>query len=181
MATRSRHGCATCRRRKKKCDERRPECGQCTSRGTRCGGYDMKLTWTNAVASRGHLMGSKLGATDAVTSKPAQTQGSPENAGNASRGSPSNVVAYSIGSQDSHQSAVRTRLPSHPGPDEPLLLNDDGKRDYLLRQCELIAAFLMNVAEVDFPPSSGRGHTSALRVDRQCKYRGGFQRPCAHV
>jgi hypothetical protein len=137
MATRSRYGCATCRKRKKKCDERRPECGQCVSRNTRCGGYDMKLTWTNAVASRGHLMGSKLGATDTATSEPAHTQGSPENAVNASNGSPANLMARSIGSQDSPQSEVRARLPGHPSPNEPLPRNDDEKRDHMLRQCEL--------------------------------------------
>ncbi|KAH7029881.1 uncharacterized protein B0I36DRAFT_326453 [Microdochium trichocladiopsis] len=67
---RSRTGCATCRKRKRKCDETRPACRACTSRGVECGGYSLELRWGNAVASRGHL----AGATTPVrppTSKPA--------------------------------------------------------------------------------------------------------------
>ncbi|CAO2652547.1 Nn.00g008300.m01.CDS01 [Neocucurbitaria sp. VM-36] len=33
-------GCNTCRKRKKGCDLRQPECGQCKERGITCGGYD---------------------------------------------------------------------------------------------------------------------------------------------
>lgn len=64
MSTRSRHGCATCRKRKKKCDEGKPECGQCISRGVKCGGYGLKLTWSNSVASRGRLAGSSFTVPD---------------------------------------------------------------------------------------------------------------------
>lgn len=34
--TRSRTGCLTCRRRKKKCDETRPQCSSCSTRGLEC-------------------------------------------------------------------------------------------------------------------------------------------------
>ncbi|KAF2194589.1 hypothetical protein K469DRAFT_617173 [Zopfia rhizophila CBS 207.26] len=33
-------GCATCRKRKKRCDLQRPSCGQCEERGLVCGGYE---------------------------------------------------------------------------------------------------------------------------------------------
>ncbi|KAH7066983.1 hypothetical protein BKA63DRAFT_523510 [Paraphoma chrysanthemicola] len=33
-------GCITCRKRKKGCDLKQPDCGQCLERGTPCGGYD---------------------------------------------------------------------------------------------------------------------------------------------
>ncbi|KAH3965383.1 hypothetical protein HBI56_045430 [Parastagonospora nodorum] len=33
-------GCITCRKRKKGCDLKQPECGQCIERGLPCGGYD---------------------------------------------------------------------------------------------------------------------------------------------
>ncbi|KAF1844307.1 uncharacterized protein K460DRAFT_357916 [Cucurbitaria berberidis CBS 394.84] len=34
-------GCVTCRKRKKGCDLKIPECGQCIERGLTCGGYDL--------------------------------------------------------------------------------------------------------------------------------------------
>ncbi|KAF3035835.1 hypothetical protein E8E12_007009 [Didymella heteroderae] len=34
-------GCKTCRKRKKRCDLQRPECGQCRGREAVCGGYDV--------------------------------------------------------------------------------------------------------------------------------------------
>ncbi|KAB2100096.1 hypothetical protein AG0111_0g11708 [Alternaria gaisen] len=37
-------GCATCRRRKKKCDEAKPECDNCTRIGITCQGYMDKMT-----------------------------------------------------------------------------------------------------------------------------------------
>ncbi|TVY34974.1 Transcriptional regulatory protein [Lachnellula occidentalis] len=42
-AKRSHTGCRTCRRRKKKCDEQRPECGNCEKAHFVCEGYDQKL------------------------------------------------------------------------------------------------------------------------------------------
>ncbi|KAF2767800.1 hypothetical protein EJ03DRAFT_365124 [Teratosphaeria nubilosa] len=38
-------GCWTCRRRKKKCDERRPNCLRCEQRGYECEGYGTRLHW----------------------------------------------------------------------------------------------------------------------------------------
>ncbi|KAF0317825.1 C6 finger domain-containing protein [Colletotrichum asianum] len=45
--TRSRDGCANCKRRKRKCDEARPECGPCIRRGLECEGYTKPLRWVN--------------------------------------------------------------------------------------------------------------------------------------
>ncbi|KAH7337517.1 hypothetical protein B0J17DRAFT_663269 [Rhizoctonia solani] len=39
MHTRSTGGCTTCRRKKKKCDETKPECERCQRSGTQCEGY----------------------------------------------------------------------------------------------------------------------------------------------
>ncbi|CAE6447160.1 unnamed protein product [Rhizoctonia solani] len=39
MHTRSTGGCTTCRRKKKKCDETKPECLRCQRSGTQCEGY----------------------------------------------------------------------------------------------------------------------------------------------
>lgn len=42
-------GCWTCRSRKVKCDLQRPNCGRCEKSGLECGGYDIKLRWSNPV------------------------------------------------------------------------------------------------------------------------------------
>ncbi|KAL4950358.1 fungal-specific transcription factor domain-containing protein [Aspergillus filifer] len=43
--TRSKHGCWTCRLRKKKCDEHRPRCQTCESLSITCYGYGEKPEW----------------------------------------------------------------------------------------------------------------------------------------
>ncbi|KAM6529266.1 hypothetical protein FALCPG4_007413 [Fusarium falciforme] len=45
MIRRSRHGCWTCKRRHKKCDEARPVCNRCAQAGMTCEGYQTRLTW----------------------------------------------------------------------------------------------------------------------------------------
>ncbi|GME42680.1 uncharacterized protein ASPWEDRAFT_173328 [Neofusicoccum parvum] len=58
MATRSRGGCWTCKRRRRKCDEARPACATCRARGLRCEGYATRLRWGVGLASRGRLVGA---------------------------------------------------------------------------------------------------------------------------
>lgn len=48
--TRSRNGCLSCRRRKRKCDEESPECGPCKQRGISCEGYAKTLRWVGGPA-----------------------------------------------------------------------------------------------------------------------------------
>ncbi|CCX05347.1 fungal-specific transcription factor domain-containing protein [Pyronema domesticum] len=42
---RSKTGCVTCRRRKKKCDETKPECNNCVKNSVVCEGYPEKTVW----------------------------------------------------------------------------------------------------------------------------------------
>ncbi|ODV97642.1 hypothetical protein PACTADRAFT_23729, partial [Pachysolen tannophilus NRRL Y-2460] len=42
-------GCWTCRSRKVKCDTRKPSCLRCEKSGFTCGGYEIKLRWSNPV------------------------------------------------------------------------------------------------------------------------------------
>ncbi|EFW18614.1 predicted protein [Coccidioides posadasii str. Silveira] len=58
--TRSRTGCWTCRSRRIKCDEKRPFCTSCVTRGLKCAGYKVRLKWGNGVASRGALKGRSI-------------------------------------------------------------------------------------------------------------------------
>ncbi|KAI1874388.1 hypothetical protein JX265_004596 [Neoarthrinium moseri] len=57
----SRTGCLTCRKRKRKCDETRPECKACVSRNAKCGGYLRPVRWANGIASRGRFVGVNPG------------------------------------------------------------------------------------------------------------------------
>lgn len=48
--TRTRGGCVTCKRRRKKCDERRPACSRCTSSGRSCEGFIDPFRNANEIA-----------------------------------------------------------------------------------------------------------------------------------
>ncbi|KAI5783071.1 hypothetical protein FPQ18DRAFT_266934 [Pyronema domesticum] len=45
FSNRTKTGCITCRRRKKKCDEGKPECSNCKRGGFVCEGYSGKVSW----------------------------------------------------------------------------------------------------------------------------------------
>ncbi|ESZ91415.1 hypothetical protein SBOR_8201 [Sclerotinia borealis F-4128] len=45
FSNRTKTGCMTCRRRKKKCDETRPECNNCLRGGFVCSGYQQRGPW----------------------------------------------------------------------------------------------------------------------------------------
>lgn len=55
---RTKTGCVTCRRRKKKCDEARPECNNCVKNAFWCEGYPERIFWRpgrQKVEGIGHL------------------------------------------------------------------------------------------------------------------------------
>ncbi|KAF1834955.1 hypothetical protein BDW02DRAFT_579146 [Decorospora gaudefroyi] len=52
FANRTKTGCGTCRRRKKKCDEAKPECNNCTRGGFICEGYANKIPWPKNGATK---------------------------------------------------------------------------------------------------------------------------------
>lgn len=56
--SRSRAGCATCKKRHRKCDETRPVCLACKAQGLKCDGYDVILRWGAGIASRGQFAGA---------------------------------------------------------------------------------------------------------------------------
>ncbi|KAH0274287.1 hypothetical protein KCU91_g5370, partial [Aureobasidium melanogenum] len=49
---RSKTGCKTCRRRKKKSDEARPGCQNCAKNNIICGGYEMRKPWKKGARSK---------------------------------------------------------------------------------------------------------------------------------
>ncbi|EWC46647.1 hypothetical protein DRE_04134 [Drechslerella stenobrocha 248] len=50
LKSRSKTGCLTCRKRKKKCDEGKPECNNCGKNGILCEGYNPKIPWKSGRA-----------------------------------------------------------------------------------------------------------------------------------
>ncbi|EWZ92442.1 hypothetical protein FOWG_05568 [Fusarium oxysporum f. sp. lycopersici MN25] len=48
---RSRKGCGECRKRRRKCDEVKPSCGQCVSNHRNCK-YELRLIWSQGVQNR---------------------------------------------------------------------------------------------------------------------------------
>lgn len=56
---RSHKGCWTCKRKRVQCDEARPGCQKCSSRGVVCEGYEIRLRWGAGIASRGRYSGAE--------------------------------------------------------------------------------------------------------------------------
>ncbi|KAF2690719.1 hypothetical protein K458DRAFT_426170 [Lentithecium fluviatile CBS 122367] len=69
FANRTKTGCGTCRRRKKKCDEAKPECNNCQRGGFICEGYANKVPWPKNGVPKPH---PPLQARDRFPVDPAQ-------------------------------------------------------------------------------------------------------------
>ncbi|KAJ4378229.1 hypothetical protein N0V86_005929 [Didymella sp. IMI 355093] len=52
FANRTKTGCGTCRKRKKKCDEAKPKCNNCLRGNFECAGYANKIPWSKEGASK---------------------------------------------------------------------------------------------------------------------------------
>ncbi|ETS83595.1 hypothetical protein PFICI_05471 [Pestalotiopsis fici W106-1] len=52
-----RKGCATCLRRRIRCDQTLPSCRKCERKGLTCPGYERRLRWAGAIAVRGRFRG----------------------------------------------------------------------------------------------------------------------------
>ncbi|KAL1980211.1 hypothetical protein VTN96DRAFT_4477 [Rasamsonia emersonii] len=66
FSNRTKTGCMTCRRRKKKCDEQHPACNNCIRGGFLCEGYSSRSTWQKPSNAKGPVpLQSKEGYTDA--------------------------------------------------------------------------------------------------------------------
>lgn len=67
---RTKTGCWTCKRRRKKCDEGRPHCEACLAVGVSCEGYAKQLVWDNGIASRGKFAGAAVPSPEHAAHKP---------------------------------------------------------------------------------------------------------------
>ncbi|KAJ5549744.1 hypothetical protein N7535_002315 [Penicillium sp. DV-2018c] len=65
FSNRTKTGCMTCRRRKKKCDEQHPACNNCLRGGFICEGYSSRSTWQKPSSSKAPVpLQSKEGYSD---------------------------------------------------------------------------------------------------------------------
>lgn len=65
FSNRTKTGCLTCRRRKKKCDEQHPACNNCLRGGFLCEGYSSRSTWQKPSNAKGPVpLQSKEGYPD---------------------------------------------------------------------------------------------------------------------
>ncbi|KAJ5790428.1 transcriptional regulator family: Fungal Specific TF [Penicillium psychrosexuale] len=63
---RSFKGCWTCKKKRVQCDEARPACQKCSSRGLTCEGYEIRLRWGAGIASRGKYSGAEKPVKDSI-------------------------------------------------------------------------------------------------------------------
>lgn len=68
--TRTRGGCVTCKRRRRKCDERRPACKACTSSGRTCEGFIDPFRNANKVARTASVANIPVSLTDGERCEP---------------------------------------------------------------------------------------------------------------
>ncbi|CAG8032915.1 unnamed protein product [Penicillium salamii] len=65
FSNRTKTGCMTCRRRKKKCDEQHPACNNCLRGGFLCEGYSSRSTWQKPTSAKAPVpLQSKEGYSD---------------------------------------------------------------------------------------------------------------------
>ncbi|PLB34564.1 putative Zn(II)2Cys6 transcription factor [Aspergillus candidus] len=65
FSNRTKTGCMTCRKRKKKCDEQHPACNNCIRGGFLCEGYSSRSTWQKPSSAKAPVpLQSKEGYTD---------------------------------------------------------------------------------------------------------------------
>ncbi|CAZ84090.1 unnamed protein product [Tuber melanosporum] len=69
FSNRTKTGCITCRRRKKKCDEGKPECFNCKRGGFVCEGYSGKINWQKPPGRSANAAGAPV----SIQSKTEQT------------------------------------------------------------------------------------------------------------
>ncbi|KAK1622340.1 hypothetical protein BDP81DRAFT_485527 [Colletotrichum phormii] len=129
---RSRGGCSNCKRRKRNCDETRPDCRACQRRGIQCKGYNTTLKWTNGIASRGRFAGAaipdlaanKASANSATFDSYLQNAGDPPHRAGSPSASPGADISIRPGAAQNSDtpgshSDISSLAPSPGGTNDP--------------------------------------------------------------
>ncbi|KAL1952477.1 hypothetical protein VTO42DRAFT_5281 [Malbranchea cinnamomea] len=159
--TRSRTGCWTCRARRKKCDEKRPECTPCVNKGLKCDGYGARLKWGNGVASRGHLTGATIPVPRADGTNAAKngSRGQGKNQKNATANSSSNITKDA----DSGNRVVgRKKRESGRGPVGEVRERRDEQGQGPRRSGEIVLDFGVSPAMSETPSSNSTAGSASI-------------------
>ncbi|KAL7271686.1 hypothetical protein RUND412_005533 [Rhizina undulata] len=103
FSNRTKTGCITCRRRKKKCDEGKPECCNCKRGGFVCEGYSGKINWQKPPGKSGN---SSAGGRVSVE-QPESTSASP---------TPSHVRLATVAQKQAASRKASVELPRQESP-----------------------------------------------------------------
>ncbi|KAL8953200.1 MAG: hypothetical protein Q9222_000935 [Ikaeria aurantiellina] len=119
FSNRTKTGCMTCRRRKKKCDELHPECNNCIRGGFVCEGYTVRNTWQKPTNNKVPIpLQSKHG-------------GYPQP---ISRNMPPSYSRYNQDGGPDYHGPPPMGPGMHPGHDgermKPILVDEDRHQDY---------------------------------------------------
>ncbi|KAL8964668.1 MAG: hypothetical protein Q9183_004292 [Haloplaca sp. 2 TL-2023] len=120
FSNRTKTGCMTCRRRKKKCDEQHPECNNCLRGGFVCEGYSVRNTWQKPANTKVPI--------------PLQSKNGGYPPPPLGRNGPSGYVRYSDGGPDypGPPPMGQSMHPAHEGAErmKPIHLDDERNQDY---------------------------------------------------
>ncbi|KAL8694559.1 MAG: hypothetical protein Q9218_000815 [Villophora microphyllina] len=121
FSNRTKTGCMTCRRRKKKCDEQHPECNNCLRGGFVCEGYSVRNTWQKPINTKVPI--------------PLQSKNGGYHPQPVSRNMPPSYSRYGPDGGPEYPGPPPPGQSMHPAHDgaermKPILVDDDRNHDY---------------------------------------------------
>lgn len=163
---RSRGGCATCKRRKRKCDETRPACMACRTKGIECDGYDIRLRWgSDSVAFAAHH-GSRASSKPSGGSEPTVI-GTPESNAGESNVSESNAGESGRSPPAAPSETSPVSLPSYQldessaGLSSPEAINEETQLAF--QRCQSYPQSEFDEASVDVTQFLTRAFITSIR------------------
>ncbi|KAJ4012449.1 hypothetical protein NW752_008143 [Fusarium irregulare] len=118
VKTRNRNGCSTCRARRLKCDEKKPECNNCTKLSIPCGGYAPRIIFKdqnklfNSDSPRRTRSGQRLGDSESTVDLDEQNDDDTDDTFNVPEDQ-SSVQEYLPSAPDLESNAIETQLPTY--------------------------------------------------------------------
>ncbi|KAM0499192.1 hypothetical protein ACHAP8_005904 [Fusarium lateritium] len=117
VKTRNRNGCSTCRARRLKCDEKKPECNNCTRLSIPCGGYAPKIIFKDQTklfhqdSPRRTRSGQKLGDSESVLDLEQQDEVDDSFQVPEQQSPPQEFLASFVPATDLQNDAIETQSP----------------------------------------------------------------------
>ncbi|CEI70728.1 hypothetical protein FVEN_g788 [Fusarium venenatum] len=117
VKTRNRNGCSTCRARRLKCDEKKPECNNCTRLSIPCGGYAPKIIFKDQTklfhqdSLRRTRSGQRLGDSESVVDLEQQDEVEDSFQIPEEQSPPQEFLASFVPATDLQNDAIQTQSP----------------------------------------------------------------------